>query len=68
MVNAFLNTKMNLKKLQYGSRKYIKMHVGNSFHANIRKMKKCLFSGTGRVSQKNTSYELECCPSGNLHS
>ena len=30
MMNAFINTKTNLKKLQYGIKKCFKMHVGKS--------------------------------------
>ena len=35
MMNAFLNTKTNIKKLQYGVKKYFNMHIGKKCIAEI---------------------------------
>ena len=35
MVNAFINTKTNLKKLQFGIEKCFKMHIGEESHDGI---------------------------------
>ena len=35
MINAFLNTKTNMKKLQYGVGKCFKMHVGRMLYPEV---------------------------------
>ena len=35
MMNAYLNTKTNIKKLQYGVKKWYKMHVGKNCNSEI---------------------------------